>query len=128
MQDRPYYNLFDQACRSNGWVFGQDKGEMVLGVTQQDGTQVSVVINEFNDSTGQFAIRLWAPVAPADKVPPDQALQVNSALPHGCLANKDGQIIMTVTRILNMTNQADLTNLVQVISYYAHFYGNHFNQ
>lgn len=128
MQGKPYYNVMDQICRSSGWVLGQDKGDMVLGIPQQDGSQISVVVNEFTDSTGQFAIRLWAPVAPMDKVPPEQAMQVNSQLPHGCLADKDGHCVMTVTRVLNLTNQADLTNLLQVLSYYAHFYSGHFNQ
>ncbi|MGE0710561.1 MAG: hypothetical protein AB7N76_27210 [Planctomycetota bacterium] len=126
MQQPSYFNLFDQICRSNGWVLGSDRGEMVLGVPQSDGTQMSVVVNEFQDATGQLALRLWSPVAPADKVPADQALSVNSQLPHGCLANKDGQVVVTATRILGYTSQADLTSLIQNLTFYAHFYSKHF--
>lgn len=128
MQDRPYYSLFEQTCRSNGWILGQDKGEMVLGVPQQDGSQVSVVVNEFQDATGQLALRMWSPVAPTDKVPPDQALQVNYQLPHGALADKGGQVVVVCTRIVNLVNQAELTNLITNVTYYAHFYGQHFSQ
>ena len=128
MNQRPYYNLFDQMCRSNGWVLGQDKGEMVLGIPQPDGSQVSLVVNEFQDSTGQLALRFWAPVAPMDKVPADQALQVNYQLPHCALGNREGAIVATATRVVNFTSQADLTHLIQTLSYYAHFYGQHFAQ
>ncbi|MBL4845546.1 MAG: hypothetical protein JKY65_08475 [Planctomycetes bacterium] len=126
MQERPYYSLFDQMCRSSGWVLGQDKGEIVLGVPQEDGTQVSIVVNEFQDSTGQLALRFWSPVAPADRVPADQALLVSYQLPHCTLGNREGQIVATATRVVNFTTQADLTHLIQTLSYYAHFYGKHF--
>lgn len=126
MQSRPYYGLFDQMCRSSGWILGQDKGEIVLGVPQDDGVQVSVVVNEFQDSTGQLALRFWAPVAPADQVPADQALQVSFQLPHCCLGNREGHIVATATRVVNFTSQADLTLLIQTLSYYAHFYARFF--
>lgn len=126
MQSRPYYGLFDQMCRSSGWILGQDKGEMVLGVPQDDGTQVNVVVNEFQDATGQLALRFWSPVAPVDKVPADQALQVSYQLPHCCLGDREGTIVTTATRVVNFTSQADLTNLIQTLSYYAYFYGRHF--
>jgi hypothetical protein len=127
VQTRPYYSMMDQICRSNGWVLGSDKGEMVLGIPQGD-AQVSVVVNEFQDATGQLAIRFWSPVAMVDKVPADQALQVNYQLPHGCMADKEGQIVLTVTRIWNFTSQADVTNVLQNLSYYAQFYRQHFEQ
>lgn len=127
MQDKPYLSLMDKICRSNGWVLGADRGETVVGIPQGGGQQ-SVVVTDFQDSTGQFAIRLWAPVAPADKIPPEQALEVNYALPHGCLATKEGQVVLTATRIWNLTNQADLTNLLSILAYYADFYGKHYNR
>ncbi len=127
MIQKPYTSMMDQICRSNGWVLGSDKGEMVIGVNTADGAQQPVVINDFQDgSTAQFAIRLWSPVCPADRLPADQALQLNMQLPHGCLANREGQIVMTATRVLNMTNQTDLTNLLSVIAYYASFYAKHY--
>jgi hypothetical protein len=127
MTQRSYQGMFDQICRTNGWILGEDKGEMVLGIPQGD-VQVSLVVNEYQDATGQLALRFWCPVAPADKVPADQAMQINSALPHGCLATKDDQVIMTATRILNMTNQAELTVIFQTLAYYADFYGKHYSQ
>lgn len=126
MHDKPYYSLMDRICRSNGWVLGQDKGLVVIGVPQQDGSQQSVVVDEFQDTSGQFAIRLWSPVAPADRVPADQALQVNAQLPHGALANREGQIVVAITRIWNATNQMDLTTIMSVIAYYAAFYAKHY--
>jgi hypothetical protein len=126
VQERSYYGLFDQMCRSCGWVLGQDKGEMVLGIPQDDGSQVSIVVNEFQDSTGQLALRFWSPVAPVDQVPPDQALLVNYQLPHCSLGDREGQVVATATRVVNFTTQADLTHLIQTLSYYAHFYGAHF--
>ena len=64
MNQRPYYNLFDQMCRSNGWVLGVDKGEMVIGVPQQDGHQQGVVVNDFLvlvDSANQFRAQGYSP-------------------------------------------------------------------
>lgn len=126
MLDKPYYNLADQMCRSNGWILGQDKGEMVIGVPQADGSQVSVVFNDFQDSTGQFAIRLWTPVCQAAQLPADQATQLNWQLPQGCLANREGAIVLTATRVFNFTNQADLTHLINTLVYYGAFYAGHY--
>ena len=127
MQDRPYFNLFDQICRSNGWVLGSDKGEMVLGIPQQDGSQQSVVINDFQDSSGQPAIRMWSPVAPTEKVPADQAMSVNAQLPHGHLAVQNNQVVMMTTRLVGLLNQAELSTLLSVLSYYAAFYRGHYS-
>jgi len=125
--DKPYYNLCDQLCRSNGWALGQDKGEMVVGVPQADGSQVSIVINDFQDATGQFAMRFWTPVCMATQLPAEQAVQLNWQLPQGCLANREGQIVLTSTRLLNMTNQADLTHLLNTLAYYGAFYAGHYS-
>ncbi len=124
--DKPYTSMMDQICRSSGWVLGYDKGEMVLGVPTQEGGQQAVVVTDFQDGTGQLALRLWSPVCPADKLPADQALGINWQLPHGSLALNEGQVVLTATRILNLTNQTDLTNLISIISYYAAFYGKHY--
>jgi hypothetical protein len=118
--------MMDQICRSMGWVFGSDRGEMVIGVPQQDGSQQSVEINDFVDTSGQAAIRLWSPICPADKVPPDQALTVNFQLPAGCIAVKDGMAVICSTRIVNFTDQAELTSLVHTVASYAAFYKNHY--
>jgi hypothetical protein len=126
MQERPYYSLMDQICRSNGWLLGQDKGEMVLGIPQQDGSQQSVVINDFVDTSGQAAMRMWSPVAAADRVPADQALQVNFQLPAGALAVREGQVVVCATRIVNVTNQAELAPLLQTLAHFAKFYASHY--
>jgi hypothetical protein len=126
VQGRPYYNMMDQICRSNGWVLGSDAGEMVVGVPQQDGSQQSVVINDFQDPSGQPAIRMWSPVAPSDRVPADQAMGVNFQLPCGCLATREGQAVICETRVLNYTDQAELTTLLHTIAQFANFYANHY--
>jgi len=105
---RPYQGMFDQICRTNGWVLGEDKGEMVLGIPQGDG-QVSLVVNEYQDATGQLALRFWSPVAPTDKVPAEQAMQINAQLPHGCLADKEG---MTPTAYAERRAEGDARDAV----------------
>ena len=125
MQERPYYNLMDQMCRSSGWILGQDKGEMVLGIPQ-GGENQNVVVNEFQDSSGQLALRFWTPVAAKATVPADQALTINWQLPHCALAEREGAIVITATRTSNQTNQADLTALISTIAYYGNFYRKHY--
>ena len=126
MQSRPYYSMMDQICRANGWVLGADRGEMVLGVPQQDGSQQSVIVNDYVDTSGQAAVRLWSPVAAADRVPADQALTVNFQLPLGFLAIREGQVVVCATRIVNFTDQAEMSNLLHTVAYYAKFYATHY--
>lgn len=126
MQSRPYYNMMDQICRSSGWVLGSDRGEMVIGIPQQDGSQQSVIVNDFQDTSGQAAIRLWSPVGPADRVPADQALTVNFQLPLGFLAVREGQAVVCATRIVNFTAQAEMTHLLHTVAYFAKFYATHY--
>ncbi len=123
---RPYYGLMDQICRSNGWVLGADAGEMVIGVPQPDGSQQSVVVNDFTDTSGQAAIRMWSPVSPQDRVPADQALGVNFQLPAGCLAIREGQVVVCATRVVNYTDQAELMSLIHTVAQFASFYANHY--
>lgn len=123
---RPYEATLDRICRSNGWVLGEDKGQVVLGIPGGDGGQIAVVVDEFQDSSGQQALRFWAAVAPQSKVKPDQALGVNAQLPHGALALKDGQLVMLATRVLNQTSPADLTTILSAVAYYAAFYRKHY--
>jgi len=125
VQEKPYYSLMEQVCRAQGWVLGQDKGDMVLGVPHE-GEQQSLAVYEFQDSSGQFALRLWSPICAADKLPADQALKINYQLPHGALAVHDGAVGMVATRVLNHTNQTDLTTLVTALTYYAAFYKQHY--
>lgn len=123
---RPYEGMLDQICRSNGWVLGEDKGQLVLGIPGGDGNQAAVVIDEFQDSTGQQALRFWSAVAPQSKVKPDQLLTINAQLPHGALAFKDGQAVMLATRVLNLTSPADLATVLTALAYYAGFYRKHY--
>ena len=125
MQEKVYYGLLDQICRSQGWVLGTHQGEVVVVVPQADGKTQNIEINEFQDSS-QVALRIWSPVCPAAKIPADQALTVNFKLPHGALAVKDGTVVVVVTRLFNQTNQADLTHVLQTVAHYAAFYANHY--
>ena len=128
VQGRPYYNKIDQICRSNGWVLGSDQGELVISVPQADGSQQSVVINDFQDPGGQAAIRIWSPVAPVDKVPIDQAMTVNFQLPAGCLAVNPtiNQVVICATRIVNYTDQAELSTVLSTVAHFASFYAKHY--
>jgi hypothetical protein len=128
VQGRSYYNKIDQICRSSGWVLGTDLGEMVIGVPQADGSQQSVVINDFQDPSGQAAIRIWSAVAPIAKVPVDQAMTVNFQLPAGCLAVNPElqQVVICATRIVNYTDQAELSTLLSTVAHFAAFYAKHY--
>ncbi len=126
MLGRAYDGMMDQICRSSGWVLGSDSGEMVIGIPQQDGSQQSVIVNDFQDTSGQAAVRLWSPVCPVDKVPADQALTVNFQLPMGCLAVREGQVVICATRIVGFTDQAEMTSLLHTVAYFAKFYAGHY--
>lgn len=123
---KPYQSFFDGLSRRNGWVVGEDKGQMVLGVPTADGGQRPIVVAEFQDSSGQLALRFWAPVAPIGKVPPDQALKLNYQLPHGALAEKEGQVVIVATRVFNGINAADVTNVIAALAHFSGFYAKHY--
>jgi hypothetical protein len=115
-----------QICDRNGWILGYDKGELVIGVTLQSGEQRSIVVGEFQDMSGQIALRLWTPIAPASAIPAEQALQLNMQLPHGALAIKDGRAVLVATRVYKDANLSDMSNLMSTIAYFGDFYGKHY--
>ncbi|RMG19099.1 MAG: hypothetical protein D6731_00380 [Planctomycetota bacterium] len=86
-----------------------------------------MVINDFVDpTTGQAAMRIWSAVAPADRVPVDQAMTVNFQLPAGAFAVNEGMAVIVTTRIVNFTDQAELTPLLATVAQFAKFYADHY--
>jgi hypothetical protein len=122
--------MMDQICRAQSWTLGTDQGEMTVTVPQQDGSDQVVTINDFNDPSGQAAIRVWSPVTVVGKVPPDQALTVNFQLPAGALATNaaTNQIVVCATRIVGFVNQAQMVTLISTVAHFASFYANHYGQ
>lgn len=123
---KPYHNFFDQICRRNQWILGEDKGEMVIGVATGDGGQRSVVVNDFQDTSGQLALRMWSPIVQVGRVPADQALKINMQLPHGALAEHQGQVVLVSTRVFKGANPSEVSDLVAALATFAAFYAKHY--
>jgi hypothetical protein len=123
---KPYYQFMDGICRRNGWVLGEDRGDMVIAVPTGDPQPRPVVVLDFQDTTGQLALRFFSPVVPAGKIPADQALAINFQLPHGAIAIKDGQVVICATRVLGTANPTEVTGVIAAIATYAAFYAKHY--
>lgn len=123
---KPYFQFIDGISRRNGWILGEEKGRMVVGVTTSDGNKRSILVDDFADTTGQLVLRFWCQVGPVGRVPADQAMKINIQLPHAALADRDGIVVITATRMMQFANPSEVSLLLASMATFAQFYARHY--
>lgn len=116
--------LVDGIVLAQGWKAAEDRGCFSLSVPQDRDRHQSVTLVEFKDDNEPM-VRYTTQIGKADALVPPRlrsALELNSSLPHGCLAVADGHLVLTLTRPLRTTTAETSGDAIRFIARQADMY------
>lgn len=112
-------DLVARMCKAQHWTSSQSGPGWAIEVPQPKGRNQTVYASLFMDDSTAM-VRYLSMIGDADSIDGQRskmALELNSKMPHGCLAIHSGHLVVTDTRPLNTTTPE--TSAVAV-KYLAH--------
>jgi len=116
--------FIEAVTKLKGWKSVTERGSLGFEVPQADSRKQFVAVSEFRDES-QPMVRFTTRIGPADRLDPKRlrsALELNSHLPHGCLAVDAGHLVMTNTRPLKTTTPETSGKVIEFIARQADQY------
>ncbi|HZE99452.1 MAG TPA: hypothetical protein VE981_20780 [Planctomycetota bacterium] len=116
--------LLEAVSKLKGWKSTAEQGVAGLDVPQAGNRRQFVSLVEFKDDSHPM-VRCTTRIGPAGQLEPSRlrsALELNSRLPHGCLAVDGAHLVMTVTRPLGTTTPQTTGDAVEFIARQADQY------
>jgi hypothetical protein len=98
-------DLVAKMCKQQHWTSEPDGAGLAIEIPQPKGRKQKVLATAFKDKTDPM-VRFTSNIGPADQIEDRRAkmaLELNSKLPHGCLAIAGDQLVVTATRPLKTT-------------------------
>lgn len=117
-------DLINAIVRHQGWKADKDGSLFSLAVPQDGGRHQVVSVSEFADE-GEPMVRYTTRIGKAARLEGSRlraALELNSRLPHGCLAVESDHLVLTETRPLGTTTPETSGNAIRYIARQADSY------
>src|SRR5262245_26949440 len=117
-------DLVAKMCKLEHWTAEPDGGGVWIEIPQPKGRKQKVFAVSFKDKTEPM-VRYTSRIGPADQIEDKRAkmaLELNSKLPHGCLAIDGDQLVVTATRPLKTTTPESSAAAVRYIANQADTY------
>lgn len=110
--------FIEAVSKLKGWKSVSERGGLGFEVPQAGARKQFVAVSEFRDEN-QPMVRFTTQIGPADRLDAKRlrsALELNSHLPHGCLAVDAGHLVMTNTRPLKTTTPETSGKVIEFIA------------
>ena len=116
--------LVEKMCAKESWASSPSNDGWEIVIPQPKGRKQSVFATSFKDGA-ESMVRYTSVIGNADSVDDRRsrtALELNSRLPHGCLAIGDGHLVVTETRPLKTTTPETSAAAVKYLAKQADTY------
>jgi hypothetical protein len=117
-------DLVAQMCKAEGWTSTQDGTSWEIEIPQPKERKQKVSASGFQDGADPM-VRYLSKIGGVDKIDDQRtrmALELNSKLPHGCLAIEGGFLVFTETRPLRTTTPESSAVAVRYLAKQADMY------
>ena len=117
-------DLVAQMCKAEGWTSTQAGSSWEIEIPQPKDRKQAVSAAQFQDGADPM-VRYLSRIGSADKIDDQRtrmALELNSKLPHGCLAIENGYLVFTETRPLRTTTPESSAVAVRYLAKQADMY------